>query len=75
MNMVPAFRDGSIQVRTKHEKGKLSSAPHRSASNSDFVLDVAALTVYKRGEEYGRSAKRPRGFEHGNFLPTGQRSP
>jgi hypothetical protein len=38
-------------------------------------LDVGALTIYKRSEESARPAKRPSGFETGNFLPKGQLIP
>jgi hypothetical protein len=38
-------------------------------------LDVATLTVYKRGEDDAKPAKRPSGFDTGNFLPKGQLIP
>ncbi len=38
-------------------------------------LDVAALTVYKREEDVAGLAKRPSGFDTGNFLPKGQLIP
>jgi hypothetical protein len=38
-------------------------------------LDVAALTIYKRGEDTMGPAKRPSGFDTGNFLPKGQLIP
>jgi hypothetical protein len=38
-------------------------------------LDVAALTVYKRAEDGAGPAKRPSGFDTGNFLPKGQLIP
>jgi hypothetical protein len=38
-------------------------------------LDVAALTVYKREEDVSGPAKRPSGFDTGNFLPKGQLIP
>jgi len=38
-------------------------------------LDVAALTVYKREENTVGPAKRPSGFDTGNFLPKGQLIP
>jgi hypothetical protein len=38
-------------------------------------LDVAALTVYKREEDETGPAKRPSGFDTGNFLPKGQLIP
>jgi hypothetical protein len=38
-------------------------------------LDVGALTVYKREEDVAGPAKRPGGFDTGNFLPKGQLIP
>jgi hypothetical protein len=38
-------------------------------------LDVAALTIYKREEDVAGPAKRPSGFDTGNFLPKGQLIP
>jgi hypothetical protein len=38
-------------------------------------LDVATLTVYKREEDVAGPAKRPSGFDTGNFLPKGQLIP
>jgi hypothetical protein len=38
-------------------------------------LDVATLTVYKREEDAAGPAKKPSGFDTGNFLPKGQRIP
>jgi hypothetical protein len=38
-------------------------------------LDVATLTVYKREADVAGPAKRPSGFDTGNFLPKGQLIP
>jgi hypothetical protein len=38
-------------------------------------LDVATLTVYTREEDAAGPAKRPSGFDTGNFLPKGQLIP
>jgi len=38
-------------------------------------LDVASLTVYTRPEDAVRPAKRPSGFDTGDFLPKGQLIP
>jgi hypothetical protein len=38
-------------------------------------LDVATLTIYKREEDGAGPAKRPSGFDTGNFLPKGQLIP
>jgi hypothetical protein len=38
-------------------------------------LDVATLTVYKREEDAAGPAKKPSGFDTGNFLPKGQLIP
>jgi hypothetical protein len=38
-------------------------------------LDVATLTVYTRAEDEAKPAKRPSGFDTGDFLPKGQLIP
>ncbi len=38
-------------------------------------LDVATLTVYKREDDGAKPARRPSGFDTGNFLPKGQLIP